>query len=227
MILENVNNNVGELVGPDKYVSRSCTTHILSSDYDSSQFTSSRSDDDVKILLQCTSPLLWSQNSVVVLVSAGVHWIMGPIEDISKTKNYISSIYNASQQPCVGFCNSHPFGSLAQNKGLTVMVVKLSGFTGGDVAFEAIALIIREVFVKLLLDSFGKLSIRKQVVGFARFYFDFSMTYIRARMICSHLVNLSLLAGALLSYGVMWPLIGNTNAIGVQMPTLCAVTVRI
>lgn len=26
-------------------------------------------------------------------------------------------------------------------------------------------------------------------------------------MICSHLVNMSLLAGAVLSYGVMWPLI--------------------
>ncbi|GJV44501.1 metal-nicotianamine transporter YSL3-like protein [Tanacetum coccineum] len=41
------------------------------------------------------------------------------------------------------------------------------------------------------------------------FYFDFTMTYIRAGMICSHLVNSSLLAGALLSYGVMWPLIGD------------------
>ncbi|KAI3735450.1 hypothetical protein L6452_14948 [Arctium lappa] len=41
------------------------------------------------------------------------------------------------------------------------------------------------------------------------FYFDFSMTYIGAGMICSHLVNLSLLAGAVLSHGVMWPLIGN------------------
>lgn len=39
------------------------------------------------------------------------------------------------------------------------------------------------------------------------FYFDFSMTYIGAGMICSHLVNLSLLFGALLSWGVMWPLI--------------------
>nr|GEY10250.1 metal-nicotianamine transporter YSL3-like [Tanacetum cinerariifolium] len=41
------------------------------------------------------------------------------------------------------------------------------------------------------------------------FYFDFSMTYVGAGMICSHLVNLSLLAGAILSYGVMWPLIGD------------------
>ncbi|PWA72769.1 oligopeptide transporter, OPT superfamily [Artemisia annua] len=41
------------------------------------------------------------------------------------------------------------------------------------------------------------------------FYFDFSMTYIGAGMICSHLVNLSLLAGGVLSYGVMWPLIGD------------------
>ncbi|KAK8560959.1 hypothetical protein V6N13_026394 [Hibiscus sabdariffa] len=40
------------------------------------------------------------------------------------------------------------------------------------------------------------------------FYFDFSMAYIGAGMICSQLVNLSLLLGAVLSWGVMWPLIG-------------------
>ncbi|GLU17581.1 hypothetical protein SLE2022_339420 [Rubroshorea leprosula] len=40
------------------------------------------------------------------------------------------------------------------------------------------------------------------------FFFDFNMTYIGAGMICSHLVNLSLLFGAVLSYGLMWPLIG-------------------
>ncbi|KAM2075521.1 hypothetical protein FF1_038425 [Malus domestica] len=40
------------------------------------------------------------------------------------------------------------------------------------------------------------------------FYFDFSMTFVGAGMICSHLVNLSLLLGSLLSFGVMWPLIG-------------------
>ncbi|KAK4480527.1 hypothetical protein RD792_013603 [Penstemon davidsonii] len=34
-----------------------------------------------------------------------------------------------------------------------------------------------------------------------------TMTYIGAGMICSHLVNLSLLLGAVLSWGVMWPLI--------------------
>lgn len=42
---------------------------------------------------------------------------------------------------------------------------------------------------------------------FCRFYFDFSTTYIGAGMICPHLVNLSLLLGAVLSWGVMWPLI--------------------
>ncbi|XP_038685547.1 metal-nicotianamine transporter YSL3-like [Tripterygium wilfordii] len=37
------------------------------------------------------------------------------------------------------------------------------------------------------------------------FYFDFSMLYVGAGMICSHLVNLSLLLGAVLSWGIMWP----------------------
>lgn len=39
------------------------------------------------------------------------------------------------------------------------------------------------------------------------FYFDFSMTYVGAGMICSHLVNLAWLLGAVLSWGIMWPLI--------------------
>ncbi|KAL6903410.1 hypothetical protein ACP4OV_004223 [Aristida adscensionis] len=39
------------------------------------------------------------------------------------------------------------------------------------------------------------------------FFFDFSLTYVGAGMICSHLVNLSLLFGAILSWGIMWPLI--------------------
>ncbi|XP_027333501.1 metal-nicotianamine transporter YSL3 isoform X2 [Abrus precatorius] len=34
-----------------------------------------------------------------------------------------------------------------------------------------------------------------------------SMTYVGAGMICSHLVNLSLLLGAVISWGIMWPLI--------------------
>ncbi|KAJ4959218.1 hypothetical protein NE237_026329 [Protea cynaroides] len=39
------------------------------------------------------------------------------------------------------------------------------------------------------------------------FYFDFDLTYVGAGMICTHLVNLSLLLGAVLSWGIMWPLI--------------------
>ncbi|KAK7356808.1 hypothetical protein VNO80_16086 [Phaseolus coccineus] len=39
------------------------------------------------------------------------------------------------------------------------------------------------------------------------FYFDFSMTFVGAGMICSHLVNVSLLLGAVLSYGLMYPLV--------------------
>lgn len=41
------------------------------------------------------------------------------------------------------------------------------------------------------------------------FYFDFSSTYVGAGMICPHIVNISLLIGAVASWGLMWPLIGN------------------
>ncbi|KAF5183065.1 Metal-nicotianamine transporter ysl3 [Thalictrum thalictroides] len=39
------------------------------------------------------------------------------------------------------------------------------------------------------------------------FYFNFGMTYVGAGMICPHFVNLSLLFGAVISWGLMWPLI--------------------
>jgi uncharacterized oligopeptide transporter (OPT) family protein len=41
----------------------------------------------------------------------------------------------------------------------------------------------------------------------ARFYFDFSPTYVGVAMICPHIVNVSVLLGAILSWGIMWPLI--------------------
>ncbi|CAL9124698.1 unnamed protein product [Musa textilis] len=42
-----------------------------------------------------------------------------------------------------------------------------------------------------------------------RFFFDFSATYVGVGMICPYLVNVSVLLGAILSWGVMWPLIEN------------------
>ncbi|KAF8642214.1 hypothetical protein HU200_067478 [Digitaria exilis] len=39
-------------------------------------------NNDVAILLKCTSPLLWSRNSGVILAAASVHWIMAPIGDM-------------------------------------------------------------------------------------------------------------------------------------------------
>lgn len=35
------------------------------------------------------------------------------------------------------------------------------------------------------------------------------MTYVGTGMICPHIVNLSLLFGAVISWGIMWPLIEN------------------
>ncbi|CBI27130.3 unnamed protein product, partial [Vitis vinifera] len=40
-----------------------------------------------------------------------------------------------------------------------------------------------------------------------RFYFDFSSTYVGVGMICPYMVNVSLLLGSILSWGIMWPLI--------------------
>lgn len=40
-----------------------------------------------------------------------------------------------------------------------------------------------------------------------RFYFDFSSTYVGVGMICPFMVNISLLIGAILSWGIIWPVI--------------------
>ncbi|KAK4756066.1 hypothetical protein SAY87_009823 [Trapa incisa] len=70
--------------GPDEYLSRSNNINSDSKLLNSALYTSSRSNNDVKLLLQCTSPLLWSYNSAVVIAAAGVHWVMAPIEDVKK-----------------------------------------------------------------------------------------------------------------------------------------------
>ncbi|KAK6139111.1 hypothetical protein DH2020_027146 [Rehmannia glutinosa] len=40
-----------------------------------------------------------------------------------------------------------------------------------------------------------------------RFYFDFSATYVGVGMICPYMVNVSLLMGAIFSWGILWPAI--------------------
>lgn len=42
-----------------------------------------------------------------------------------------------------------------------------------------------------------------------KFYFDFSATYVGVGMICPYIVNISILLGGILSWGLMWPLIEN------------------
>ncbi|XWS39566.1 hypothetical protein CRYUN_Cryun18bG0066200 [Craigia yunnanensis] len=46
-----------------------------------------------------------------------------------------------------------------------------------------------------------------------RFYFDFSSTYVGVGMICPYMVNLSLLIGAIISWGIMWPMIESKKGI--------------
>ncbi|XP_022765147.1 AP3-complex subunit beta-A isoform X2 [Durio zibethinus] len=70
--------------GPDEYLSRSSYANRVSFELNGAQFTSGKSNDDVKILLCCTSPLLWSNNSAVVLAAASVHWVMAPKEDVKR-----------------------------------------------------------------------------------------------------------------------------------------------
>ena len=42
-----------------------------------------------------------------------------------------------------------------------------------------------------------------------RFYFDFSPTYVGCGLICPHLVNCSVLLGAIISWGFLWPFVSS------------------
>ncbi|KAL2541700.1 AP3-complex subunit beta-A [Abeliophyllum distichum] len=98
------------LEGPEKYLSQLSCMDKNPSSMDISHFTSSKSNDDVKILLQCTSPLLWSHNSAVVLAAAGVHWIMAPKEDIKKiVKPLLFLLRSSNASKYVVLCNIQVF----------------------------------------------------------------------------------------------------------------------
>ncbi|CAJ1932931.1 unnamed protein product [Sphenostylis stenocarpa] len=46
-----------------------------------------------------------------------------------------------------------------------------------------------------------------------KFYFDFSSTYVGVGMICPYLINVSLLLGAIISWGILWPWIEHKKGI--------------
>ncbi|XP_058002291.1 AP3-complex subunit beta-A isoform X1 [Hevea brasiliensis] len=96
--------------GPDEYLSRSSYTNRIFSEFHNAKFTSGKSNDDVKILLQCTLPLLWSNNSAVVLAAAGVHWIMVPCEDVKRiVKPLLFLLRSSSTSKYVVLCNIQVF----------------------------------------------------------------------------------------------------------------------
>ncbi|CAJ1970902.1 unnamed protein product [Sphenostylis stenocarpa] len=95
--------------GPDEYLSRSSSTNRVPPKLDVSQYISC-SNDVVRILLQCTSPLLWSNNSAVVLAAAGVHWIMASKEHIKRiVKPLLFVLRSSSASRYVVLCNIQVF----------------------------------------------------------------------------------------------------------------------
>ncbi|GAV90365.1 Adaptin_N domain-containing protein [Cephalotus follicularis] len=95
---------------PDEYLSRSSYTNRDFFELNGAQFTSGKSNDDVKILLRCTSPLLWSNNSAVVLAAAGVHWIMAAIEDVKRiVKPLLFIMRSSNASKYVVLCNIQVF----------------------------------------------------------------------------------------------------------------------
>ncbi|CAN0909512.1 AP3-complex subunit beta-A [Linum grandiflorum] len=95
--------------GPDDYLSRSSYSNRMFLEFSSAKFTSSK-NVDVEILLQCTSPLFWSNNSAVVLAAAGVHWIMAPRDGIQRiVKPLLFLLRSSSSSNYVVLCNIQVF----------------------------------------------------------------------------------------------------------------------
>ncbi|KAA0050321.1 AP3-complex subunit beta-A isoform X1 [Cucumis melo var. makuwa] len=96
--------------GPDEYLSRlSCSNEVFPK-LDDGHFVSIEENDDIRILLQCTSPLLWSNNSAVVLAAAGVHWIMAPRENIKRiVKPLVFLLRSCDAAKYVVLCNIQVF----------------------------------------------------------------------------------------------------------------------
>lgn len=96
--------------GPDEYLSRLSYSSEVFPKLDDGHFVSSKENDDVRILLQCTSPLLWSNNSAVVLAAAGVHWIMAPRENIKRiVKPLVFLLRSCDAAKYVVLCNIQVF----------------------------------------------------------------------------------------------------------------------
>ncbi|CAI0411287.1 unnamed protein product [Linum tenue] len=96
--------------GPDDYLSRSSYSNKVFLTFSGAKFTSSKNNEDVKILLQCTSPLFWSNNSAVVLAAAGVHWIMAPKENIERiVKPLLFLLRSSRNSNYVVLCNIQVF----------------------------------------------------------------------------------------------------------------------
>ncbi|XP_027329329.1 AP3-complex subunit beta-A [Abrus precatorius] len=95
--------------GPDEYLSRSSSSNGVAPKLDVSQYTSC-SNDVVRILLQCTSPLLWSNNSAVVLAAAGVHWIMASKQHLKRiVKPLLFVLRSSYASRYVVLCNIQVF----------------------------------------------------------------------------------------------------------------------
>ncbi|KAK1265349.1 AP3-complex subunit beta-A [Acorus gramineus] len=82
-----------------------CTENRTENILECANFMSSQ-NDEVKVFLQCTSPLLWSQNCAVVLAAAGVHWIMASKEDVKKiVKPVLFLLRSSPDSRYVVLCN--------------------------------------------------------------------------------------------------------------------------
>ncbi|WMV17677.1 hypothetical protein MTR67_011062 [Solanum verrucosum] len=109
---------------------------------------------------------------------------------------------------CYGLAFSGGFGSylLAMDeKTYNLIGPDYPGNRAEDVKNPGLLWMMGFIFIVSFLGLFSLVPLRKS--SSCRFYFDFSPTYVGCGLICPHIVNCSVLFGAIISWGILWPLI--------------------
>ncbi|KAJ0987781.1 hypothetical protein J5N97_006137 [Dioscorea zingiberensis] len=98
--------------GQEEFLSQPGFSHG-NGDQSKKAMSTSCKNEDIKLLLQCTSPLLWSHNCAVVLAAAGVHWIMAPRNNVERIVKPLLFLLRSSQaSKYVILCNVQAFAKV-------------------------------------------------------------------------------------------------------------------
>ncbi|GJZ45985.1 RNA-directed DNA polymerase, eukaryota, reverse transcriptase zinc-binding domain protein [Tanacetum coccineum] len=133
--------------------------------------------------------LLWWEIDVVMVSSYDewLEWLLS-IRLHSKHKELFEGVCYVLWWYIWNFRNKSIFGSACPSKALIFEEKRIMQLTKMETSQPSGISLVGSMMVTLL-------------------YFDFSTMYVRVEMICPYIINISLLLGAIPSWGIMWPII--------------------